>query len=82
VADIFKTGSKTASQVAIQQNMPAGYFQQTTPYSTVYSTAGIPQGAGLPQGAGTGLPAFSSSEMMPLLLIGGLVLVMMTAGRK
>jgi len=58
--------------------MPQGYYQQTTPYGQIMSTAGIPQGAGLPQGAG--VPGLSMSGMMPILLIGGLALVMMTAG--
>ena len=75
---IFVTGANTAKQVAVQTTMPQGYYQQTTPYGQIMSTAGIPQGAGLPQGAG--VPGLSMSGMMPILLIGGLALVMMTAG--
>jgi hypothetical protein len=82
--NIFTIGAKTGSQIAVQTTVPQGYYQLTTPYGQVMSTAGIPQGTTLsPQGLFSQQGAAGGiGGLMPILLIGGLVLVVMMGARR
>lgn len=72
-AGLLNTGVKTASQIAIQQTLPAGYSYQASPYGTVLTPGTLP----------ASLSALTSGSLMPLLLLGGggLLLLMMMSKR-
>lgn len=72
-AGLLSTGVKTASQIAIQQTLPAGYSYQATPYGTVLTPGSLP----------ASLSSLTSGSLMPLLLLGGggLLLLMMMSKR-
>jgi len=53
-------------------NLKPGTYLQQTPYGTVVSTAGVP---------GSAAAALGTTNLTPILLIGGVLLVVMMAGR-
>ena len=77
--NIFTGWSKTGQQIALQQTSPLyrpGTYYQSGPYGTVLSTAGVPTTATS--------AAFQQSltSMMPLLLIAGAVVLVISLAKR
>ena len=77
--NIFTGWSKTGQQIAVQQTSPLyrpGTYYQSGPYGTVLSTAGVPTTATS--------AAFQQSltSMMPLLLVAGAVVLVISMAKR